>query len=100
MVLIPGGPYRRGGDAGEMGGDSASHESAYPVHEVQVDAFWIDETEVTNREFAKFIEETGYKTFAERPLPEARAQALKEDIRRNLARLALIASRPTGEQPG
>ena len=100
MVLIPGGPYRRGGDAGEMGGDSASHESAYPVHEVQVDAFWIDETEVTNREFAKFIEETGYKTFAERPLPEARAQELKEDVRRNLARLELMASRATAEQRG
>lgn len=96
MVLIPAGPYRRGGDAGEQGGDSASHQSAYPVHEIQVDAFWIDETEVTNRQFAKFVEATGYQTFAERPLPEARVQELKDDVRRNLARLELMASRATG----
>lgn len=97
MVLIPAGPYRRGGDAGEMGGDSASHQSAYPIHEVHVDAFWIDETEVTNRQFAKFVEATGYRTFAERPLPEERVRELKEDARRNLARLELMAARATGE---
>lgn len=98
MILIPGGTYLRGGDAGEMGGDSASHQSAYPVHEVRVDAFWMDETEVTNREFIKFVEATGYRTFAERPLPEARARELKEDARRNLARLELMANRASGKQ--
>lgn len=98
MVLIPAGPFRRGGDAGEMGGDSASHQSAYPIHEVHVDAFWIDETEVTNRQFAAFVEATGFQTFAERPLPEARVQELKEDARRNLARLELMSSRATGDQ--
>lgn len=98
MVLIPGGSYRRGGDAGEMRGDSASHQTAYPIHEVHVDAFWIDETEVTNREFAKFVEATGYQTFAERPLPEARVLELKEDARRNLARLELMANRATGKE--
>ncbi len=98
MVLIPGGPYRRGGDAGEMGGDSASHESAYPIHEVHVDAFWIDETEVTNRQFAEFVEATGYVTFAERPLSAERVAELEEDVRRNLARLELMAANATGEQ--
>jgi formylglycine-generating enzyme required for sulfatase activity len=98
MVLIPGGLYVRGGDAGEMGGDSASHQTAYPIHEVQVDAFWIDETEVTNREFAKFVESTGYRTFAERLLPEARLAELKEEAKRNLARLDLMANRATGKE--
>lgn len=98
MVLIPGGTYSRGGDAGEMGGNSFSHQSAYPIHEVQVDAFWIDETEVTNREFAAFVEATGYVTFAERPLPPERVQELKEDARRNLARLDLMAKRATGKE--
>jgi formylglycine-generating enzyme required for sulfatase activity len=98
MVLIPGGSYRRGGDAREEGGDSVSHQSAYPIHEVHVDAFWIDETEVTNREFARFVEATGYKTFAERPLPEARARELEDDARRNLARLELMAGRATGDE--
>lgn len=98
MVLIPGGTFVRGGDAGEMGGDSASHQTAYPVHEVHVDAFWIDETEVTNRQFAAFVEATGYRTFAERPLPEARVRELKEDMRRNLARLELMAGQAEGNR--
>ena len=36
-----------------------------PLRRVQVDPFWIDETPVTNREFAAFVAATGYKTFAE-----------------------------------
>ncbi|MEM7304839.1 MAG: formylglycine-generating enzyme family protein [Pseudomonadota bacterium] len=42
-----------------------------PVHEVTVDGFWIDTHEVTNAQFAKFVEDTGYVTVAERvPDPE------------------------------
>jgi len=98
MVLIPGGPFQRGGDAGEMGGDSVSHQSAYPIHEVHVDAFWIDETAVTNRQFLEFVEATGYRTFAERPISEERLRELQEDARRNLARLELLANHATGER--
>ena len=59
-----------GGDAGLMSGGSQSHGTSYPVHEVYVDGFWMDETEVTNRQFADFIQNTGYVTSAERQLPE------------------------------
>jgi sulfatase modifying factor 1 len=38
-----------------------------PAHRVRVDGFWIDETEVTNAQFARFVEATGYVTTAERP---------------------------------
>jgi sulfatase modifying factor 1 len=31
-----------------------------------VDGFWMDETELTNAQFAKFVEGTGYVTIAER----------------------------------
>src|SRR5512136_2337687 len=31
-----------------------------PQHRVYLDAFWIDQTEVTNAMFAKFVAETGY----------------------------------------
>ena len=42
-----------------------------PIHEVTVDGFWIDTHEVTNQQFAKFIEDTAYVTVAERqPNPE------------------------------
>lgn len=98
MVWIPGGTFRRGGDAGEEGGTSFSHQSAYPIHEVHVDGFWIDETEVTNRQFQEFVEATGYETFAERPLPEETVREMKEDARRHLARLELLADRATGEE--
>lgn len=39
-----------------------------PAHPVAVDGFFIEETEVTNAEFKKFVEETGYETVAERPI--------------------------------
>ncbi len=37
-----------------------------PVHVVLVKDFWIDQTEITVAEFAKFVEATGYKTEAEK----------------------------------
>ncbi len=40
-----------------------------PIHNVTIDGFWIDSHEVTNAQFAKFIEETNYVTVAER-VPE------------------------------
>lgn len=50
-----------------------SHEQcntndAQPFHQVQVKGFWMDETEVTNDQFTAFIQATGYKTLAERPV--------------------------------
>jgi formylglycine-generating enzyme len=57
MLLIPGGTFR-------MGSDRHYPEEA-PVHRVTVDAFWMDPTPVTNRQFREFVEATGYITFAE-----------------------------------
>jgi formylglycine-generating enzyme len=59
MIHIPGGTFR-------MGSDKHYPEEA-PVHRVTVDAFRIDRTPVTNREFRKFVNATGYVTFAEFP---------------------------------
>ena len=42
-----------------------------PVHEVSVDGFWMDCCEVTNEQFARFVDETSYPTLAERPLNPA-----------------------------
>ena len=39
-----------------------------PSHEVYVDGFFIDATEVTNNQFRKFVDETGYITVAEREI--------------------------------
>ncbi|MGH6641832.1 MAG: formylglycine-generating enzyme family protein [Bradyrhizobium sp.] len=59
MVWIPGGTFR-------MGSDRHYPEEA-PSHHVTVDGFWIDRTPVTNRQFARFVIETGHQTFAEIP---------------------------------
>lgn len=40
---------------------------AKPVHQVEVDSFWIDQTEVTNAQFNRFVQETNYVTYAEEP---------------------------------
>jgi len=57
MVFIPGGTFR-------MGSDRHYQEEA-PVHRVIVDGFWIDRTPVTNKQFRKFVNDTGYVTIAE-----------------------------------
>ncbi len=49
-----------------MGSDTFYPEET-PVRPVRVDAFSIDETPVTNADFARFVSETGYVTFAELP---------------------------------
>ncbi|MFT3995844.1 MAG: formylglycine-generating enzyme family protein [Asticcacaulis sp.] len=59
MIHIPGGAFT-------MGSDHHYPEEA-PSRRVKVDPFWIDETPVTNAQFARFVAETGYKTFAEIP---------------------------------
>ncbi len=60
MILIPGGSFQMGSNNG--------NPDEQPVHKVTLDAFWIDETEVTNAEFSAFVDATGYLTFAERPI--------------------------------
>lgn len=44
----------------------AGFTDSQPAHEVEVDGFWMDESEVTNAQFQKFVEATGYVTEAER----------------------------------
>jgi formylglycine-generating enzyme required for sulfatase activity len=62
MVHIPGGTFMMGSDHPQ----SLTQEG--PAHEVTVGAFWMDAHEVTNAEFAAFVEATGYVTLAERPV--------------------------------
>jgi formylglycine-generating enzyme required for sulfatase activity len=98
MVRIPGGTFSMGGDAGFMDGGSQSHRTAYPIHEVTVDAFWMDATEVTNRQFAEFVAATGYVTFAEQPLPEAVRLELQQTATYNIQRLERAAEQSFGTE--
>jgi len=68
MLWIEGGLF-------QMGSDSHYGEER-PRREVRVDGFWMDATPVTNRQFADFVEATGWTTLAERPAdPKAYADA-------------------------
>lgn len=49
-----------------MGSDKYYPEEA-PTHRVRVEGFWMDKFTVTNREFERFVAETGYVTLAEKP---------------------------------
>ncbi len=73
MVWIPGGEFSMGSEdpRGCVSGGHDPMPDARPVHRVYVDGFWMDRTEVTNEQFARFVEATGYVTVAERtPTPE------------------------------
>jgi sulfatase modifying factor 1 len=72
MVWIPGGRFWMGTD---------HMADAQPVHQVEVKGFWIDRTDVTNEEFARFVKATGYVTIAERRLdPKEFPSLAPEDL--------------------
>lgn len=58
MVRIPAGPFSMGSD--DLGDDER------PVHRITLNGYWIDRYEITNAQFARFVEATGYQTDAEK----------------------------------
>lgn len=64
MIAVPAGTFW-------MGCKDESFKDTKPIHQVHVDKFLMDKTEVTNQEFSEFVKATGYKTVAER-IPEAK----------------------------
>jgi formylglycine-generating enzyme required for sulfatase activity len=86
MVWIPGGEFLRGADNPRM-------PDARPKHRVAVDGFWVDRNAVTNKQFARFIDATGYVTVAERtPLAKDFPGAPPE----NLVAGSVVFSPPDG----
>jgi sulfatase modifying factor 1 len=68
MNWIPGGDFSMGAQDSpdmDMVGMNATLDSR-PIHRVRVDGFYMDKTDVTNAEFAKFVKATGYVTISER----------------------------------
>ncbi|MBV9961959.1 MAG: formylglycine-generating enzyme family protein [Parafilimonas sp.] len=68
MAWIPGGEFSMGSvnPVGMNDGGKEAMDDARPVHRVYVNGFYMDETEVTNAEFAAFVKATGYVTVAEK----------------------------------
>jgi formylglycine-generating enzyme required for sulfatase activity len=56
QVLVPAGAFMMGAD------DEDSDTDEDPIHEVRLDAFWLDVTEVTNAQYAAFVADTGFIT--------------------------------------
>jgi len=77
MVWIPGGTFRMGNPS-----PADSQADEIPVHEVTLDGFWMDETEVTNRQFKAFVDATGYVTVAEKRIDreDMRGQVPEEQL--------------------
>ncbi|QTE36890.1 formylglycine-generating enzyme family protein [Mucilaginibacter gossypii] len=73
MAWIPGGTFSMDGvnPRGMTDGGMEAMDDARPVHQVFVDGFYMDKTEVTNNQFAKFVKATGYITVAEQKPTEA-----------------------------
>ena len=79
VATRPGMAWIAGGDF-LMGSDDHYPEEK-PAHRARVGGFWMDRCTVTNDEYARFVEATGYVTVAERPLdpalyPDARPELL------------------------
>src|ERR1700730_5766043 len=60
MIFVPGGTFA-------IASDQQQPEERF-THIARVDGFWIDRHEVTNAQFKKFVDATGYVTLAERPV--------------------------------
>jgi formylglycine-generating enzyme required for sulfatase activity len=74
MTWVPGGEFWMGSQEDHM-------TDAKPWHRVYVDGYWMDKTEVTNEQFARFVKATGYVTVAERkPRAEEYPQARPEKL--------------------
>ena len=63
MVWIEGGEFSMG--------SSDFYPDEGPIKNVKVEGFWIDRYEVTNAQFARFVEDTNYVTVAEQQLDPA-----------------------------
>jgi serine/threonine-protein kinase len=78
MVFVPGGEFQMGStdeqvdQAWQMCKDYDPYcirewiETEQPAHTVTLDGFWLDRTEVTNEQFARFVEDAGHQTDAEK----------------------------------
>jgi formylglycine-generating enzyme required for sulfatase activity len=98
MVWIPGGEFMMGAQYDSQGNDvcmRATYDSR-PIHRVYVDGFYLDKTDVTNDEFARFVAATGYVTVAERT---PRAEDFPGAPAGNLVPGSVVFTPPSGPVP-
>jgi formylglycine-generating enzyme required for sulfatase activity len=64
MLYIPAGEFSMGYQ--DYDPSLQMYQMQFPLHMVYLASYWIDETEITNQMFTKFIDETKYVTDAEK----------------------------------
>ena len=62
LLYVPAGEFLRGSKEN----DPAAYDDEHPQRSIYLDGFWIDQTEVTNEMFARFVLKTGHQTDAEK----------------------------------
>jgi sulfatase modifying factor 1 len=92
MVFIGGGVFQQGA--------KPMRREEGPPRTTRVAAFWIDRTDVTNADFARFVKATGYITQAERPLDPRAYPGLSGDQLKPSAIVFVGADAPPGADPG
>jgi formylglycine-generating enzyme required for sulfatase activity len=100
MVWIPGGEFSMGcrlpSEEFCTRATLTAVKDTQPIHRVHVNGFWMDETDVTNDKFEKFVKATGYVTIAERaPTKEEFPTAPPE----NLVAGSVVFTPTPGEVP-
>lgn len=82
MVWIPGGEFSMGlpDPLGMTEGGVESMQDARPIHRVKLNGYFMDEHEVTNREFTEFVKQTKYITLAEKPLSQKEFPGLAREL--------------------
>jgi len=91
MVLISGGVFQQGA--------KPLRAEEGPPRTTRVGRFWIDRTDVTNADFARFVRATGYVSQAERPLDPKAYPGLSGDQLRPSAIVFVGADAPPGADP-
>jgi formylglycine-generating enzyme len=85
MVWISGGTFRMGSDR--------HYPEESPSHKVKVAGFWISKHTVSNAEFERFVDDTGYVTLAERPANPADYPGAKPEL---LVPASVVFRKPEG----
>jgi sulfatase modifying factor 1 len=91
MVWLEGGVF-------QMGAKPLRPEEG-PPRPTRVKGFWIDRTDVTNADFARFVRAAGYVTLAERPLDPKTYPGLNADQLKPSAIVFVGGAAPAGSGP-
>lgn len=91
MVLVKGGEYLQGA--------APARREEGPPRATKVGSFWIDRTEVTNADFARFVAATGYVTLAEKPLDPKAYPTLSGDQLKPSA-IVFVGAKTPDDGPG